>query len=207
MLTLRSKDGAYHHGDLRAASITAARMFVTERGIHALSMRKLADALGVTAAALYRHFDGMNALQAVVAEQFREELGEHMLAARQAVPTTNDPHHDAVLRFHAIGDSYIEFAYRNSRLFETAFLFRDHQSTNEQGLAYRLLLESLVELGELGMLVPQVQEEACLLAWSSVHGFATLVAQQAFAHDEYHQWKRLVLVGVGRAITGTVIVN
>ena len=182
-------------------------MFVTERGIHALSMRKLADTLGVTAAALYRHFDGMNALQAAVAEQFREELGEHMLAARQSVPNTNDPHHDAARRFHALGDSYIEFAHRNSRLFETAFLFRDHQSTSNQGLAYRLLLDSLVELGELRMLAPQGQEEACLLAWSSVHGFATLVAQQTFSHDEYHEQKRLLLDGVGRAITGTVIVN
>ena len=78
------KIGAYHHGDLRSAAIEAAvRLLDADDGAdhEALSLRAVADALGVTHKALYRHFpDKAGLLDAVAAEAFRQ------LAAALAQP-------------------------------------------------------------------------------------------------------------------------
>ena len=42
----------YHHGDLRRSLLDAARVMIREDGIEALSLRKLADVVGVSRTAL-----------------------------------------------------------------------------------------------------------------------------------------------------------
>ena len=50
----------YHHGDLRSALLDAAATRIENQGIEGLSLRKLADDVGVSRSALYHHFRDKN---------------------------------------------------------------------------------------------------------------------------------------------------
>lgn len=52
----------YHHGNLRAAALERAAQLAADGGTGALSLRQLARDLGVSPAALYRHFADKDAL-------------------------------------------------------------------------------------------------------------------------------------------------
>ena len=54
----------YHHGNLKEALIEAARRFIAERGLGGFTLVDAAKLVGVTPAALYRHFRGREALVA-----------------------------------------------------------------------------------------------------------------------------------------------
>ena len=56
------KGRRYHHGNLRAALVEAARAIVEEQGTRALTLREVARRVGVTHAAPYRHFKDKAAL-------------------------------------------------------------------------------------------------------------------------------------------------
>ncbi|MCV6614616.1 MAG: TetR/AcrR family transcriptional regulator [Cellvibrionaceae bacterium] len=61
----------YHHGDLRASLEAAAAQLILEDGVEGLSMRKLADRVGVSRSAPYHHFaDKQRLLCAVAARGF-----------------------------------------------------------------------------------------------------------------------------------------
>ncbi|PJI53873.1 TetR family transcriptional regulator, partial [Methylobacterium radiotolerans] len=53
---------SYHHGNLKEALLEAARRFIAERGIGGFTLVDAARLVGVTPAALYRHFRGREAL-------------------------------------------------------------------------------------------------------------------------------------------------
>jgi len=59
----------YHHGDLRSTLINAANVLLKEMGIEGLSLRKLADKVGVSRTAPYHHFKDKNQLLCAIAEQ------------------------------------------------------------------------------------------------------------------------------------------
>lgn len=60
----------------RAEIVAAARRILDDEGQEALSMRRLAQALGIQAPSLYRHFDSKAALELALIEDGLEELGE-----------------------------------------------------------------------------------------------------------------------------------
>ncbi|MBU3734894.1 MAG: TetR/AcrR family transcriptional regulator [Candidatus Planktophila sp.] len=205
MLTPRSKGHDYHHGDLRASAIAVGREMIKKGGINALGLRKVAERLHVSPAALYRHFEDVDALQAEICAEVRQELGEFMLAERDKARKSSSKALNARVRFRSLGNSYMDFANKNKKLFESAFLFRLHGKGEEaEGLAWDLLNESLEELRNAGALLAKTDEEACMLAWSAVHGLATLVAQDAIPPERYEQSKLQIMNGVERALTGKI---
>jgi AcrR family transcriptional regulator len=64
----------YHHGDLHAAALNSARVAVAANGRGSLTMRSMATSLGVTHAALYRHYESIDALVDEVAAQWLGQL-------------------------------------------------------------------------------------------------------------------------------------
>ena len=58
----------YHHGDLRLSLVKAAGELIQEQDVEALSMRKLADHVGVSRTAPYHHFKDKNELLCAIAE-------------------------------------------------------------------------------------------------------------------------------------------
>jgi len=112
---------AYHHGDLKSALITAALAAVEQRGPEAVSLRDLAQSLGVSRAAPYRHFANRDALLAAVAAKGFEEL---TVVYETALAGPGDGRE----RLRRALVDYLEFARRrpglHALMFESDFLQR-----------------------------------------------------------------------------------
>jgi AcrR family transcriptional regulator len=80
---------SYHHGDLKAALIEESFHQLGESGVAGFSVAKLARAVGVSAAAPYRHFADRTELIATVASVAATDL---LAATKAAVaPLAGDP--------------------------------------------------------------------------------------------------------------------
>ncbi len=167
----------YHHGDLAAALLAQAYHQVQTLGAEAVSLRAVAQAVGVSPSAAYHHFPDKTALLNAVGEQANAEFDRRCLAAVRGVPGV-DPQ-SAVARLWSMGEAYIDFAQAEPHLFRHIFgsqctLNMDDESELESQ-AYTLLSEVLDELAALNLV--RCREGLDLLAWTAVHGFASLMLE------------------------------
>ena len=94
--------------------IEAARRLLDEGGAREVSMRKVAEQVGVTAMAIYRHFPDHKALLNALADQGFAELSHRLL--------TDVPQGLALDRLARVTEIYLDFALSHPRLFELMFL-------------------------------------------------------------------------------------
>lgn len=94
---------SYHHGDLRAALIAAARAAVETGGPEAVSLRELALGLGVSTAAPYRHFRRRGDLLAAVAAEAFAELAEAYRRARATAATPVEAMRESARAYLGLG--------------------------------------------------------------------------------------------------------
>ena len=85
----RKRKGSYHHGNLREAVVAAATEVVTDVGPARLTIRAVAERLGVTHAAVYHHFEDRRAMLAGVAELAFDRLDQEL--GRLAAATSSAP--------------------------------------------------------------------------------------------------------------------
>jgi len=186
---------------LKHSAIRAARNLVERDGITSLGIRKVAELLAVSPAALYRHFENLEQMRAELRVQIRQDLGEFLKFRRDRVKPTSNKRKNAILRFESLGEAYVDFARSNPRLFEVAFIHCDEKPISEfSDLAWDLLKESLTELMKVGFLDKKVLTSAPMIAWSSVHGLAVLVANRAIAQRDQEEALQQILDGVQRAL-------
>jgi AcrR family transcriptional regulator len=165
---------AYHHGDLAVALTEAAVAQAREGGIKSVSLRAIAQTLGVSPAAAYHHFRDKDALISSVCQFGRATLTQRFRSAIERLPGKADE--DAVDRFEALGDAYIQFAVDEPELFRLAFHpVSDMPEPAPETDAMAILRECLDDLERRGMLRPSVAPGAAVLAWTAVHGFAELL--------------------------------
>lgn len=202
MLTPVRKRSDYHHGDLRDAAIRVAWRLVESDGLPALGIRKVATRLGVTPAALYRHFESLEDLQRELSAEIRLQLGLFMTSRRDKLKTSSNRKTRELERFRSLGDSYIEFARLNPKLFELAFFSRqEHLLLSENTeIAWVALQECLNNFVALKMMSRRDALDTSLLSWSAVHGLSMLVAQGAISPREFNTFKNSVLDSVRDSI-------
>src|SRR5687768_3740282 len=83
------KHRPYHHGDLKNALIAAGLDILSKRGVSALSLRSVAQRVGVSHTAPYAHFADKQALIAAISTAGYERLYEAMRAV--VAEHQNDP--------------------------------------------------------------------------------------------------------------------
>jgi AcrR family transcriptional regulator len=173
------RDG-YHHGDLERALIMEALAQVRERGGDAVSLRQVAQAVGVSPSAAYSHFPDKTALMAAVAHEGMAELDARVVGSAGAVQGDDD--RAAIGRFRATGEAYIRFAVEQSHLFRHVFspdCIPEHGTDpaypGADSVSYKVLCQCLDDLEIRGLLRPGVRDGLDLVAWTMVHGFASLV--------------------------------
>jgi AcrR family transcriptional regulator len=106
-------DSTYHHGDLRAALLKVATAEIERVGYESLSLRELAEKLGVSRAAPYRHFADRRALlSALAAGGFDELTAIHRKAAGKT----------PLARLVAAGRGYLAFAAEQPQMFRLMFV-------------------------------------------------------------------------------------
>src|SRR4051794_40701123 len=109
----------YHHGALEQALVEEAVRQVRERGTDQVSLRGIAQIVGVSPSAAYQHFPDKAALLGAVCEAGTGELAQLMQAAVDAVREEGDA--GAIARLQAVGRAYVEFAQQESHLFRHVF--------------------------------------------------------------------------------------
>lgn len=97
----------------RDAIVSTAREMIVAGGVEALSLRRLAHRLGVTAPALYAHVENKQALIRAVAEIEVGRLAAEFDAAAEA---------DPVERIRAQSRAYVAYARENPELFSLILL-------------------------------------------------------------------------------------
>jgi AcrR family transcriptional regulator len=81
-MAARPARDTYRHGNVRAEAIEAAYALVAAEGYEALSLRRVADAVGVAHRSLYNHFEDREALLDAVAERSYAELAGVLRSAQ-----------------------------------------------------------------------------------------------------------------------------
>lgn len=157
--------------DIKSRIVGAARSLYFERGPDAVTMRAVAERVGVTATALYRHFADKETLLREVAGEGSRLLGSHLFRALEA-PTPLE-------RMRATAMAYLDFslaqpqAYR--ALFEPAGSEGDGSPVHPQREAvHRFLRDRVREAMDAGVIAPEDPEGAALTLWSLLHGLASL---------------------------------
>ncbi|WP_344430140.1 helix-turn-helix domain-containing protein [Amycolatopsis minnesotensis] len=94
----------------------AAREILEKDGVEAVSMRKVAEAVGVTPMAIYRHYENREALLRAIADTCSVELAREWEKRAAAAG-------DAETTIMAMLDDFLDFALRRPRLY--TFLMTD----------------------------------------------------------------------------------
>lgn len=158
-----TKPKTYHHGDLRAALLTAAMRMLEKR--ESFSLRAVARRAGVSPTAPYRHFADRAALEsALAAEGFRALKAD--LSRGNELPSS-------VERLLEFGVSYVDFALRRPALFRLMF-GQECDDTNDERVRATSELHEWLALA-LVRVFPGADVAALATAcWSLAHGLAFL---------------------------------
>lgn len=166
---------SYHHGDLRNALVEHALAALQAVGPESLSVRALADEIGVSPSAAYRHFADREALLAELArmgfERLRGSLAEAAIAAARRQPK---------MAVRAMGSAYVRFAVAEPELYRLMFGAQRVEKSKypELGAAaaqtYDTLRTAVMRMAPHAPKGSQELERLTLRCWAMVHGLASL---------------------------------
>lgn len=167
---------AYHHGDLRNALLAATEMLLSEAGVDGFTLREVARRAGVSHGAPAHHFgDARGLLSEFTAQSFAQMATA--MASRRATATP-EPFEQLV----ATGVAYVAYALTHRARFQ--LMFRSDRLdldcaalADAGGSAYGHLVDCIekIDPATADTNSQQRQQEKIALAWSMVHGFATLM--------------------------------
>ncbi|MFJ3881344.1 TetR/AcrR family transcriptional regulator [Streptomyces sp. NPDC090077] len=201
----------YRHGNLRSALLEAALELAREGGPDAVSLREVTRRAGVSPNAAYRHFADRGALVHGVSQAAMARVALAMEAEIDGLPAAPDPAEGARARFRAVGTGYIRFAVTEPGWFRTAFhvpadmtYAADATAAGAGGLTpFELLGASLDGLVETGVLPEARRPGAEFLAWSAVHGLASLIIDgplRGITPEQAHEAGRDVIAMIERGL-------
>jgi AcrR family transcriptional regulator len=171
-----AKADAYHHGRLRDALLAAAQSLLLERGVESFTLRECARRAGVSHAAPAHHFGDARGLLTAFATVGFERMADLM----QRYVKGAGPEPEA--RLCAVGQAYVDFALAHRAHFQLMFASGRLDSANPalQGASLRsfeALQQSLLAVMQARGLPMDTLPQRLLLAWSAVHGYATLLSE------------------------------
>jgi AcrR family transcriptional regulator len=166
-----TKAKPYHKEDLRRDLLAAGRAHVAEHGHLSLSLRSLAQQVGVSTAAPYYHFSDRRALLLALAIEGFEDLIEEATAIAQRSEAVAE-------KLLALGEAFLGFVARQPRLVE--LMYESELTSPEidpallacQDRAYRTLLE--VMKAALPSHASVEISVRVMAFWSATYGYAML---------------------------------
>jgi AcrR family transcriptional regulator len=165
-------------GDLPTKLLAVTEEILREQGLHKFTLREAARRAGVSHGAPAFHFKDASGLLTAFATEAFKALREQMLKYRAEAPK------DAAAQLLAVGCAYIDYAISHRPQFQLMFrsdtIRLDDEPFKEASKgALQQLQETMAPL-----LVPGESEAGrttrLMLAWSAVHGFATLYLEKGF---------------------------
>ena len=175
----------YHHGNLRQSLLDASVALLDSEGLEALSLRRLAEQVGVSRQAPYHHFRDKQALLAAIGEQGFALLNQLLGSF------TDNPAISLDERLYRAVMGYLNFALEHRALYRLMFgqtLWRSEQTRSDtdefQRYAkdcFRQYVQLFDLLKEAGELPPEENTlRLAQLLWAAMHGLAQLAADGLF---------------------------
>lgn len=162
---------SYHHGNLRHDLVAAALEIIKRRGADGLTLRAVANRLGVTPTAPYRHFASKGALLAALASDgFTQLLDEVRTATAEAGA-------DPLLRYEALAVGYVRFATAHPAHFRIMYgpqVDFDDVAVPERRAAFKMLTDAIEACQAAGLASPGDSWVIANQAWAYAHGLVTL---------------------------------
>jgi len=158
---------------LRVQILDAARVIVVREGFDALSMRKIAGAVGYSPASLYLHFASRDAIAHALCAEGHAQLVESLHA--------HDGGAEPVERLKAVARAYVEFGQAHPAVYRLIFMqnpayteaaFNDVASAGETALSMLTRTLALIHC-------PSARAQTL---WAALHGIVSLslTAETAF---------------------------
>jgi len=167
----------YHHGDLKNALIAAGLDILSKEGVGALSLRSVAQKVGVSHAAPYAHFVDKQALIAAISTEGYERLYS---AIRAAVDRhARDPAGQLVEGAWA----YVSFALDDPDHFKVTMSGvvekeQDYPAFVEVSKKSFALVVSIVEACQSNGVLPKGSPDLVAVGvWSLMHGLVSLLLE------------------------------
>lgn len=159
----------------RAHILASARALYLEGGAEALTMRGVAKRVGVTATALYRHFDNKEDLLGELMAQGFETFGSYLYRALSGGTPME--------RFRRSSEAYLDFALEQREIYRTLFMSpvpkqKDGRSFSgkrfDSSSTFQFLVDRIRECIDSGDLRKDDPEQAAVSVWAHVHGLVSL---------------------------------
>lgn len=169
---VRKNPTRWHHPDLRRALLAAALTAIEKKGVDAVNIRQLAARTGVSTATPYHHFASRQALLVALAAD-----GFQLL--QTTMHDEAERHEDPIERLAGLGRGYVRFALQHPGYFRVMYLPEVKRSEDpalvlQGGLAMTMLEDTVIACQQAGLAPAGNPRPLVLLAWSAVHGMATL---------------------------------
>jgi AcrR family transcriptional regulator len=162
--------------DTRALLLTAARDLFLETGVSEFSLREVARRVGISPAAVYRHFEHKEALITAACTQGFQIFSSYLVRALSA-PTP-------LGRLLAAGEQYRDFGLENPLDYRFIFMSPAEQvcvpqdAQDAQALpqysTFRFLVDRVSECMAAGVLKADQPEPVAVFIWAHVHGLVSL---------------------------------
>ena len=155
--------------------LASARALYLEGGVEAVTMRSVAERVGVTATALYRHFDGKEDLIGEVITGAFETFGSYLYRSLDG--------RTPMERFTQSGEAYLDFALEQREIYRTIFMTpipkrkgADEPAKRRQDphSTFQFLMDRIRECMEAGDLRRDDPEAVALSVWAHNHGLVSL---------------------------------
>ena len=160
--------------DTRARLLRFAREVYLEGGASHFSLREVARRVGISAPAVYRHFDSKEALLGAVCEEGFRTFSSYLLRSLSA-PTPLE-------RLRSTGDYYLRFALENAHDYRVIFMTdvtalsgaAKKVSPRETSPTFHFLVDRVRECIAARDLAKGDPIDMAATIWAHVHGLASL---------------------------------
>ncbi|MCP4092354.1 MAG: TetR/AcrR family transcriptional regulator [Planctomycetes bacterium] len=159
------------NGDLRSRILEQARVLLLKEGYSAVSMRKIAKAVGCTPTSIYIYFDNKDALIHALIEEGMELLAGDLAKA-------SAPDSEPRARFRGTCLAFLEFGIQNPEYYQIMFLLHPEKMERYPTDKYRrarrnleLFADILREVRSGSSFDPML---SATVLWSLLHGAISL---------------------------------
>ena len=178
MSTKKTASKPYHHGNLKEEFIKAGLEYIDRYGIENLSMRRLADLIGVSSAAPYAHFKNKDAFL----DAIQDHITLNLTSALQVAEKNCQIRRKILLD---LGCAYVTFFYKNPLYFQFLFSRRSIDiNTFPPFRFYSDIAAEALEQMHGHKLDNEVVRRKTVAMWATVHGLTQFTLMEGILNTD-----------------------
>jgi AcrR family transcriptional regulator len=180
--------------------VRAARALFERGGAQAVSMRRIADSIGLTPMAIYRHFPNREALLQRISDDSFQEISHHWSARNESG--------DVIARLLAIQQIYLDYALAHPHLFDHAFSMPRERARRfpedfraRRSPTLNVVADVVIEAQQAGRLRAGDAWDIAMTLWAHTHGLIVLYRAGRFSYGE-SEFRRFYKDSLRRLLDG-----